>query len=73
MAPAGRQIAKPLRRWFSEAAAPFSLRNALPVLADDAGPIWTPGFGADRRVAVGEDTRRALEIIWEPAAGPFGA
>ena len=73
LAPAGRQIAKPLRRWFSEAAAPFSLRNALPVLADDAGPIWTPGFGADRRVAVGEDTRRALEIIWEPAAGPFGA
>lgn len=70
---AERGVTKPLRRWFSESAVPLPLRNALPVLADDAGPLWTPGLGADRRAAAGEDARHALEIAWEPAAGFLGA
>lgn len=72
LAPAGRGLSKPLRRWYGEAAVPAALRSALPVLADGEGLIWVGGFGADRRAAADDATRRAVMAAWEPAAGPFG-
>jgi tRNA(Ile)-lysidine synthase len=41
---------------------PRPWRDTLPVLADDAGIVWIPGFRVDRRPRITEATSRALRL-----------
>lgn len=60
--PAARGISKSLKKLLNEAAVPPEERGRIPILADDAGIVWMEGFGADRRTAVDETTRRVLVV-----------
>lgn len=67
--PVGRGISKTLKKLFSEAAVPQELRALVPVAADDEGPIWVCGFGADERCRVTDSTKRAVVIDVMPKDG----
>lgn len=64
--PVHRSGGKELRRWLQEMAVPSVLRSLVPVLADDQGPLWVGGLGADRRAAAADGRRRWI-LCWEPA------
>ena len=54
--PAGRGIAKSLRKWMNEQAIPPSERDRLPLLADGSEVIWVCGAGfADGLAPQGAD------------------
>ena len=54
----GRGCEKRLKKLFSEAG--LVGRDTIPVLADDAGPVWVGGFGAAERVVCGSKTDKGL-------------
>lgn len=60
--PFGRGVSKTLKKLFNEAAVPPELRQLVPVAADDMGPLWVCGFGADERCRVTDSTTRAIII-----------
>ena len=41
---------------------PRRMRDAVPVLADDRGILWIPGFRPDQRSRITERTRSALRV-----------
>ncbi len=65
--PVGRGCTKTIKNLCQEAGVPAAARSRLPVLADDLGPVWVLGFGADERTAADSTTKRAVvvEIIEE--------
>lgn len=60
--PAGRGLTKPLKKCFNEAGIDPYERDRLAVVADSRGVIWVEGFGPAERVAVTDETRRAVQI-----------
>jgi len=58
-----RNVTKSLKKLFNEASIPAEARSSAVVLRDDAGVVWVEGFGADKRAAAGQDTKKAMEVI----------
>lgn len=58
--PRGRGVTKQLRRLYNEMHIEPGLRNAVPVLRDEAGVVWVGGIGADERVKADEKTEKFL-------------
>lgn len=71
----GRGVTKTLKKLFNEAGIPPKLRDGVPVLADEKGVLWAANFGADRRAAAGEGTRRVLvlEYAGKKYAGTYNS
>lgn len=59
---AGRGNTKTLKKLCTEQKIDLSLREKLPVLADDKGVIWAYGFGIDERVRTDNETKNFLVI-----------
>lgn len=57
---AGRGVGKSIKKWMNEWHIPSHLRDSYPVLCDEVGAIWIPGYGCDERVSVTEDTKHFL-------------
>lgn len=62
MRQAGRGNTKTLKKLCTEQKTDLTLRDNLPVLADDKGIIWAYGFGVDERVKLGSETKNFLII-----------
>jgi tRNA(Ile)-lysidine synthase len=60
-----RKVSKSLRKWMNEEKIEPSLRDILPVIADDLGAVWVYGGGVDSRVCVDENTQRYVKVICE--------
>lgn len=58
----GRGCTKSFKKLLNEAKIPVAERDALVILADDAGIVWVEGFGASERCAVTSGTQQTLEI-----------
>ena len=58
---AGRGVTKKLKKLFCEARVPSEIRDKIPVLADDEGPVWVAGFGVDERVKIDKNTNNAVK------------
>lgn len=56
----GRNVTKSLKKLFSECKIDQSVRDSLPVAADEKGVFWVSGFGADQRVKPDENTKTVL-------------
>ena len=55
----GRHCTKTLKKLFNEQKIPAHKRDSIPVVVDDVGVVWVYGIGADERVAVDSDTKKA--------------
>ena len=62
MRQAGRGNTKTLKKLCTEQKVDLSLRENLPVLADDKGVIWAYGFGVAERVKTDNETNKFLVI-----------
>lgn len=60
--PAGRGLAKTLKKLFNEAGVPAGERSSIPCVADEKGLLWVAGFGPDERCKIDEGTKRAFVI-----------
>ncbi len=60
-----RHNTKTLKKLFGELHIPAHLRGAVPVVCDDAGVVWLPGQGPDRRVACDETTKKIIYLTVE--------
>ena len=58
----GRGCTKPLNKLYNELAIPVSIRDDLPVIADDVGVVWIADIGVAQRCAVNSSTRRVIKI-----------
>ena len=58
----GRGCTKPLNKLYNELAIPVSIRDDLPVIADDIGVVWIADIGVAQRCAVNSSTRRVIKI-----------
>ena len=47
-----RGVTKSLKKLYNEAKIPVSLRDKIPVAADESGVLWASGFGCDSRAAL---------------------
>lgn len=57
-----RGCTKTLTRLMSENKTPITLRDKLPVIADENGVIWVYGAGVAQRVAIGSKTQKIAVI-----------
>ncbi len=57
-----RGCTKTLNKIYNEEAVPISIRDTLPVIADEKGVIWVCGIGVAQRCAVTENTKRIKKI-----------
>ena len=51
-----------LKKLFNDKKMPISVRKTLPILCDERGVVWVPGFGV-RDDDVPKDERRALYAV----------
>lgn len=58
----GRGCTKSLNKLYNEAAIPASLRDSLPVIADDEGIVYAYKIGVSSRCAVNSFTKKAILI-----------
>lgn len=58
----GRGCTKTLNKLYNEYAVPVSLRDRLPVIADDNGIVWVCDIGVAQRCAVNSNTKRVIHI-----------
>ncbi len=58
----GRNGTKTLKKLFNEEHIPVSMREKLPVIADEKGVVWIHGIGAAARCAVTKKTKQAFII-----------
>lgn len=65
----GRGVTKTLKKLFTENETELSVRDAIPILADDKGPIWIYGFGVAERVEVDVKTKNILLVKSEIIGG----
>lgn len=59
----GRGCTKSLKKLMNELKIPQELRDVIPVAADDDGVVWLYGIGVAERVAVDQNTKKAIEFI----------
>ncbi len=57
-----RGITKSLKKLFTENKVPETLRNSIPVIADNEGVIWVHGFGVAQRVSPSKNTKKILDV-----------
>ena len=60
--PAGRGLAKELRKWMNEAHIPPAQRDALPLLAAGSEVVWVLGEGFAEGLAPTADTTLCLQV-----------
>ncbi len=60
--PIGKGCTKSLNKWFTEQKVEKSLRDHIPVFADDKGPVWVYGLGVASRCAVSDKSQRIVKI-----------
>ncbi len=60
MHPCGRGIGKSLKKLMNEWRIPAYLRDSYPILCDDNGVVFVPGYAVDERVRVTESTKHYL-------------
>jgi len=58
----GSKGSKKIKEIMSEAGVPPPMRDNYPVLADDDGPVWLPGFRIAQRVAVTSTSTQIWQI-----------
>lgn len=58
----GHNCTKTLKNLLNAISIPAMLRDSLVVLSDEEGPVWLEGFGVSERVAISNDTQRAVLI-----------
>lgn len=57
-----RGCTKTLKKLYTECRIPESLRDTLPVIADNDGVVWIHGIGVAHRAAVTENSEHILKI-----------
>lgn len=67
--PAGRGVAKPLRKWYSEAGLPLAARALSPVLVQGSRVLWAAPFGFCEGAGVSGQTKTAVVITWAANGG----
>ena len=60
-----------LQDLFVDRKLPVAWRNAVPIVVDDRGIVWIPGFRVDHRVGITENTERALRFTFTGALASF--
>lgn len=60
--PVGRGCTKTFKNLFQELEVAPEARSGMPVLGDEAGPVWALFFGTDERVRMTDDTEKILII-----------
>lgn len=57
-----RGCTKTLNKLFNEGKVDASLRDSIPVIADDKGVIWVYGFGVSQRCAPNDKSENIIEV-----------
>lgn len=57
-----RNCTKSLKKLFQEAKIEETLRDSIPVLADDDGVVWVEGFGVAERCCIDEDSKNIILV-----------
>ncbi|HLT59100.1 MAG TPA: tRNA lysidine(34) synthetase TilS [Limnochordales bacterium] len=73
MRPLGLDGTKKLQDLFVDAKVPAGERRRVPIIADQAGPVWVVGLRVDARAAVTAETQRVLRLRVEPVSGEPGS
>lgn len=55
-----RNCTKSLKKLFQEAKIEETLRDSIPVLADDEGVVWVAGFGVAERCCIDENSKNII-------------
>ncbi len=63
-----RNVTKSLKKLFSEEHIDSTIRDAVPLLADDSGVVWVQGFGANRKNAATAHSKTVIRVKGE---GPY--
>ena len=63
--PLGMSGTKKVQDILADAKIPADQRDRIPILSDDAGPLWVAGHRISERVKVTAKTRRILRIRYE--------
>lgn len=71
--PLGLRGSKKLQDLFVDAKIPREDRRRVPIVTDQKGILWVPGFRIDERGGVGEATARVLVLSLHRRGGPFPA
>lgn len=58
----GRGCTKTLNKLYNELGIPVSIRDDLPVIADDIGVVWIADIGVAQRCAVNSNAKRVIKI-----------
>ena len=57
-----RNCTKSLKKLFQEAKIEETLRDSIPVLADDEGVVWVEGFGVAERCCIDENSKYIILV-----------
>ena len=57
-----RNCTKSLKKLFQEAKIDEVLRDSIPVLADEKGPVWVSGFGVAERCSIDKDSENIAVV-----------
>ena len=57
-----RNCTKSLKKLFQEAKIDEVLRDSIPVLADEKGPVWVSGFGVAERSSIDKDSENIAVV-----------
>ena len=66
--PLGSPGAQKLQDAMVNRKIPAALRDALPVVRDDSGPLWCPGLLPSENARLSEPELRPLRLTWTPPA-----
>jgi tRNA(Ile)-lysidine synthase len=69
--PLGMEGSKKLQDILVDRHVPAARRDDIPVVADEQGLLWIPGFALDRRAAVTAATTRVLHLRLTPSPGGY--
>jgi tRNA(Ile)-lysidine synthase len=61
---------KKLQDLFVDAKIPREERQKIPVVTDQQGILWVPGFRIDERAGIGDTTEEVLVLAVHRGAGP---
>lgn len=60
--PRGLGGTKKLQDLFVDRKVPLALRDRVPVVVDDAGPLWVPGHAVDERIGKADDNECVIVL-----------
>ena len=67
--PCGRGVGKSIKKLMNEWRIPAHLRDVYPLLCDDEGVVWIPGYACDERVRITQNTNHYLVCKVEAVQG----